>query len=316
MNKQDYIEGIKAGDVRALSKAITLAESHLKENYELALSIVEAFTQNIDSKRIGITGTPGVGKSTFINTYGKYVLEKDPKSKIAVLSIDPSSSLSGGSILGDKTRMPFLSQDQRAFIRPSASGTNTGGLSRSTRLAILLCEAAGYNKIFIESVGVGQSETEISRLCDLFVLLLNPGGGDELQGIKRGIVEMADILLVNKADGDSLSIAQQTAKEYSNAQHLLPQTESGWIPKVLMCSAVDATGLDSFNETVEEYFNMLSEEAKKEQRNTQQSYWVYKHLIDILKGSLQERSVSIDAALKEGSLPERIALDLSKDFFI
>ena len=199
MTKEELIKGIKMGDPRSLSRAITLAESSLDSKQEVALQIIEHFGPQKDTLRIGVTGAPGVGKSTFIEAVGVEIL-KDPTKKIAVLTIDPSSEVSQGSILGDKTRMNKLSSMDAAYVRPSASGNNLGGVSKNTRLAVLLCEAAGYNTIFIESVGVGQNETEIAKLSDLFVLLISPGGGDELQGIKRGIMEVADIIVVNKAD--------------------------------------------------------------------------------------------------------------------
>lgn len=315
MTKQEYITGIKNGDKRVLSKAITLAESQLDEKYCLALEIIEAFPVSSNSKRIGITGTPGAGKSTFIDVYGSFLVQQEPKNKIAVLSIDPSSSISGGSILGDKTRMGALSKMDAVYIRPSASGKHSGGLARSTRLAILLCEAAGYNTILIESVGVGQGETEIRQLCDLFLLILNPGGGDELQGIKRGIVEMADILVVNKADGETAKTAELTAKEYKSAQHLLPATDNGWKPKVLLCSALMKTGFTELSKIIDEYFTILGKENKLDLRNNQHKYWVFKHMEEQIQKRLKIKEKSIDAYVKDGILPERIALNLSKDFF-
>ena len=221
MTKEELIRGIEANDSRALSKAITLAESTLPEKRDLALEVITHFGPQDLSYRIGITGTPGAGKSTFIEAIGIKLLQ-DPTRKIAVLSIDPSSGKTSGSILGDKTRMNKLSAHDRAYIRPTAAGSQLGGLAKNTRLAMLLCEAAGYNTILIESVGVGQGETEVAQLTDLFTLVLNPGGGDELQGIKRGIMEMADILVINKADGDAERQANLTAKEYSMALHLMP----------------------------------------------------------------------------------------------
>lgn len=314
MTKEEYIQGIEDGDTRVLSKAITLAESSNESKFELALEIIEHFKPNRNSKRIGVTGTPGAGKSTLINAYGKYLLDHT-NDKIAVLSIDPSSSISGGSILGDKTRMNDLSRSERAYIRPTASGRHSGGLSRSTRLAILLCEAAGYNHILIESVGVGQGETEIDELSDLFLLVLNPGGGDELQGIKRGIVEMADLLLVNKADGDALEIAKNTAKEYAMAQHLMPQTDSGWKPKVLLCSAVKETGIDKLHQSIEEYFNYLGAEAINNARRSKQSYWVFRYLEFLMKKQLEQSAIDLEEALENGSIPERLAIKISKELF-
>lgn len=315
MTIRDYIEGIKQGSNRILSKAITLAESQREDHYELALQILEAFPNTGRSRRIGITGTPGAGKSTFINTFGQHLLRNDPNCKIAVLSIDPSSSISGGSILGDKTRMGDLSKSERVYIRPSASGTHYGGLARSTRLAILLCEAAGYDYILVESVGVGQGETEISQLTDLFLLILNPGGGDELQGIKRGIVEMADILVVNKADEDRLQIARQTAKDYQSAQTLMPETESGWKPKVVMCSSLNGNGLEEVDEVIREYFKHIEPDHLHSNRYNQQKYWVFRILEDQFRQQLKKRDLHVDESLNSGQLPERLAQQWSKKFF-
>lgn len=247
MTKEELINGIKKGDPRSLSKAITFAESSIEAKQEIALQIIEYFGPKEDTLRIGITGAPGVGKSTFIESVGVNLL-KDPTKKVAVLSIDPSSEISRGSILGDKTRMNKLSSMSAAYIRPSSSGNNLGGVSKNTRLAVLLCEAAGYNTILIESVGVGQNETEIAKLSDLFVLLISPGGGDELQGIKRGIMEVADIVVVNKADGNNKNQATITAKEYSMALHLKPKNENNWVPKVIVASAQEKQGIQPFIE--------------------------------------------------------------------
>ena len=247
MTKEELINGIKKGDPRSLSKAITFAESSIEAKQEIALQIIEYFGPKEDTLRIGITGAPGVGKSTFIESVGVSLL-KDPTKKVAVLSIDPSSEISQGSILGDKTRMNKLSSMSAAYIRPSSSGNNLGGVSKNTRLSVLLCEAAGYNTILIESVGVGQNETEIAKLSDLFVLLISPGGGDELQGIKRGIMEVADIVVVNKADGNNKNQATITAKEYSMALHLKPKNENNWVPKVIVASAQEKQGIQPFIE--------------------------------------------------------------------
>jgi len=240
----DYIKGIRSGDRTILSKAITLIESSLPGHQETAQKIIEqcvGFSGN--SIRIGITGVPGVGKSTFIEEFGKQITQKG--DKLAVLTIDPSSQRSKGSILGDKTRMELLSTDPNAFIRPSPSSGSLGGVARTTRESIILCEAAGYNVIIIETVGVGQSETTVHSMVDFFLLLMLAGAGDELQGIKRGIIEMADAIFINKADGDNLEKANIASQMYKNALHLLPPAESGWDPMVDVCSAVAGTGISN-----------------------------------------------------------------------
>jgi LAO/AO transport system kinase len=310
MTKEQLIQGIEAGDSRTLSKAITLAESTLEQKRNLALEVISHFGPQNDTFRIGITGTPGAGKSTFIEAIGTRILE-DTKRKIAVLSVDPSSGKTHGSILGDKTRMNKLSAHDRAYIRPSASGNQLGGLAKNTRLAMLLCEAAGYNTILIESVGVGQGETEISQLADLFTLVLNPGGGDELQGIKRGIMEMADIVVVNKADGDAERQAKLTAKEYSMALHLMPENESKWIPKVITSSALKDKGIDVFWEKAFDFENHItSNDWKAENRKSQMKYWAQKSIQDILLARAKNYSLQIAEGLENGKLPEQIAKEL------
>jgi len=306
MTKEQLIEGIAKGNTLMLSKAITLAESTLPEKRELALQIIEHFGPQKNTFRIGITGTPGAGKSTFIEAIGTHLLAHSDQ-KVAVLSIDPSSQQTQGSILGDKTRMSKLSGHERAYVRPTSSGNQLGGLAKNTRLAMLLCEAAGYSTIFIESVGVGQGETEIAQLTDLFVLLLNPGGGDELQGIKRGIMEMADILVVNKADGDSEKQAALTAKEYSMAMHLKPESQKQWLPKVLTTSALSGTGLDAFWNKVVDYKEVTKDNWKQQNREDQMIYWTKKSVQDILLARLGDYSADIEQGLKNGELPEVLA---------
>ena len=234
--------GIFNGDKSTLARAITLVESTKKENLEKANIIIEkCLVKSTDSIRIGITGVPGVGKSTFIEVFGKQLTSQG--KKVAVLAIDPTSTQTQGSILGDKTRMQELVKDANAFIRPSPSGSSLGGVTRKTRETIILCEAAGYDVILIETVGVGQSETAVHSMVDFFLLLKLPGAGDELQGIKRGIIEMADAIVINKADGDQIKNARNAAIEFSRALHLYPPKENGWSPKVLSCSAIENKGL-------------------------------------------------------------------------
>ena len=310
MTKEQLIQGLEAGDSRSLSKAITLAESTLEEKRNLALEVISHFGPQKDTFRIGITGTPGAGKSTFIEAIGTHIL-KDSKRKVAVLSVDPSSGKTHGSILGDKTRMNKLSAHERAYIRPSASGSQLGGLAKNTRLAMLLCEAAGYNTILIESVGVGQGETEVAQLTDLFTLVLNPGGGDELQGIKRGIMEMADIIVVNKADGDAERQAKLTAKEYSMALHLMPENDSKWVPKVITSSALQDKGIDVFWEKAFDYEKCITQNQwKAAHRKEQMHYWAEKSIQDILLARVSNYSSQIAEGLESGKLPETIAKEL------
>ncbi len=235
-------DGIRGGDRRALARAITLAESSRADHRAEAEALEAILLADAGrSVRLGISGVPGVGKSTFIEAFGLNLI--DQGHKVAVLAVDPSSKRSGGSILGDKTRMEQLSRAAEAFIRPSPTGGTLGGVARRTREAMLLCEAAGFDVIIVETVGVGQSETAVADLVDLFLLLLLPGGGDELQGLKRGIVELADILAINKADGEFEAAAGRAAAEYANAVRLLPPGHEGWQPPVLTCSAKSGTGI-------------------------------------------------------------------------
>lgn len=240
IDTQELISKILSQDKVALSRAITLVESTNSEHLEKANEIINACLPLANkSIRIGITGVPGVGKSTFIEAFGTYLTSLG--KKVAVLAVDPSSSLSHGSILGDKTRMEDLVKDENAYIRPSASGDTLGGVARKTRETIILCEAAGFDTIIIETVGVGQSETAVHSMVDFFLLLKIAGAGDELQGIKRGIMEMADLIVINKADGDNIAKANLAKTEFNRALHLFPAKNSGWIPKVTTCSAYEKT---------------------------------------------------------------------------
>ena len=309
MTKEELIKGIRKGDSKSLSKAITLAESSLESKQELALQVIEHFGPQKNTLRVGITGAPGVGKSTFIESVGLRFLQ-DPTRKIAVLSIDPSSEISQGSILGDKTRMNQLSSIDGVYIRPSASGNNLGGVAKNTRLAILLCEAAGYNTILIESVGVGQNETEIAKLSDLFVLLISPGGGDELQGIKRGIMEVADIIVVNKADGNNKNQAQITAKEYSMALNLKPKSKNQWIPKIIVASAYEKNGIQPFIEKCLDFDDHVREKWKHLHRKEQMKYWAKKNIQYLLLSKIDQYNNKINSNIENGVLPERLARDI------
>jgi LAO/AO transport system kinase len=233
-----YVDGVLAGDRTVLARAITVIESELPADGELGARILDAVLPHTGrSRRVGITGVPGAGKSTFIDALGMHLL-RDRGENVAVLSIDPSSPISGGSILGDKTRMERLAVEEKAFIRPSPSGGHLGGVARRTRETLLLCEAAGYRNILVETVGVGQSETAVRSMTDFFLLLMLAGAGDELQGMKRGIIEMLDGMAINKADGDNKPKAERARIEYASALHLFPASPDGWTPRVLTCSAI------------------------------------------------------------------------------
>ncbi len=243
LSKQQYVDGILRGDRVVLGRAITLIESTRREDADVAQDILEACLPHTGpSIRVGITGVPGAGKSTLIEALGTY-LTRERAEKVAVLAVDPSSELSGGSILGDKTRMERLASDDRAFIRPSPSGGSLGGVTRKTRETMLLCEAAGYRNVLVETVGVGQSETAVRSMVDFFLLVMLAGAGDELQGMKRGITEMTDLIAINKADGENKARAERARREYENALHLFAPAPTGWSPRVVTCSAQTRDGV-------------------------------------------------------------------------
>ncbi len=275
MSVEEYFSGIRKGNRTLLSKAITLIESSLPAHQEQAQEIItRCLPLSGNSIRIGITGVPGVGKSTFIESFGKYLTSR--QRKLAVLAIDPSSERSKGSILGDKTRMEELSADPLAFIRPSPSGGSLGGVARKTRESIILCEAAGFDTVIIETVGVGQSETLVHSMVDFFLLLMLTGAGDELQGIKRGIMEMADGIAINKADGTNINKAMVARVEYETALHLFPPPPSGWSPKVLTCSAKTRNGIPEIWNMILDYRNMMMENGfYEEKRKDQLRYRMY-----------------------------------------
>lgn len=280
-----YVKGILEGNRSLLSKAITLVESALPRHQELAQEIIAACVPHSGkSVRIGITGVPGVGKSTFIEAIGKYLTASG--NKIAVLAIDPSSQRTKGSILGDKTRMEDLANDRNAFIRPSSSRGTLGGVARNTRESIILCEAAGFNVIFVETVGVGQSETAVHAMVDFFLLLMLAGAGDELQGIKRGIMEMADAIVINKADGDNIPKAELAAREYKNALHLFPASPSGWSPIVLTASAASGSGIPEIWQMAENYIAITKNSGYFNARRREQSLQAF---TDTVEESIRQR---------------------------
>lgn len=296
---EEYVAGIRSGNRNILSRAITLVESTRPDHQELAQQILEKCLEGTQpaSFRLGITGTPGVGKSTFIDSFGAFLLEQGRKP--AILTIDPSSQLSGGSILGDKTRMERLAQDTRAYIRPSAAGSSLGGVAQKTRETMLLCEAAGFDTIIIETVGVGQSETAVRALVDFFLLLLQPGAGDELQGIKRGIVEMADLLVVNKSDGEALQLARQAQTAYRNAVHLMVPRPSGWPVKVVRCSALQQEGLGQIWQLMTEFCTFTQANGFwTKNRQEQARHWLHQSLTEHLQQLFYQHS-AVKKALPE-----------------
>jgi len=281
----DYLKGILEGNITLLSQAVTLVESNKPDHQKVAQEIIiRCLPYAGKSVRLGITGVPGAGKSTFIESLGKHITGQG--GKLAVLAIDPSSERSKGSILGDKTRMEELSSDPNAYIRPSPAAGSLGGVARKTREIIILCEAAGFDTIFIETVGVGQSETVVHSMVDFFLLIQIAGAGDELQGIKRGIMEMADAIVINKADGDNLDKAQLAAAQFRNALHLFPPAGSGWTPPVLTCSALENTGVSQVWDTVNEYVALTKENGYfKNRRHDQSTYWMYETINEALRNN-------------------------------
>jgi LAO/AO transport system kinase len=305
---EELVNGILSGNRVLLSQAITLIESHRADHQEKAQAVIDSCLPHAgNSIRIGITGTPGVGKSTFIETFGLRLIEKG--HRVAVLAIDPSSQMTHGSILGDKTRMMRLSVHESAYIRPSPAGDALGGVARKTREAIMLCEAAGFDIIIVETVGVGQSETAVHSMTDVFLLLLMPGAGDELQGIKRGIVEMADIIAVNKADGDNALAAKRAKAFYANALHLFPPKPNYWIPQILTCSALSGDGLEEVWQLILNFQELTkNNQSFYTNRQEQAVFWLReaiderlkKHLFDT--PSVKERFLEVQRQVAAGEL--------------
>ena len=289
MDPAALARGIQAGDRRAVARAITLVESSHPDHGAPATELLERLAQVPgDAMRVGLSGAPGVGKSTFIESLG--MLLADRGRRIAVLAVDPSSVVSGGSILGDKTRMERLARDPRAFVRPSPSGRALGGVGRRTPEAIRIVEAAGYDVVIVETVGVGQSETAVAAMTDAFVLLVAPGAGDELQGIKRGIVELADLVLVNKADGDLLDTAQRTAAEYRGALRLLAASDAGWKVEVHACSALTGAGISHAWDCIERHRDWSEATGARSRRRSEQARgWLWSEVADSLRAALESR---------------------------
>lgn len=319
ININEIVDGILSSNIAFVSKAITLVESTRAEHQEQAQQIINTiikFTGN--SFRLGITGVPGVGKSTFIESFGLEVINRG--HKLAVLAIDPSSQLSKGSILGDKTRMEQLSIHPQAFIRPSPSSGSLGGVARKTKESIIICEAAGYDYIFVETVGVGQSETAVHQLTDFFLLLMLAGAGDELQGIKRGIMEMADGMVITKADGSNTDKAKMASGEYARALHLFPPTESNWIPEVLTCSSIENKGIVEVYDMIEKYKrHTIANHFFETKRGNQTKQWLHQTINDTLierfyaNPIVTEEIVKIEKQLEQNLInPYQAAMDLFK----
>ena len=304
------------GDKQALSSAITLVESTHPAAREESVKLIELCAQ-VKSKswRIGITGVPGVGKSTFIEAFGSLILNAG--HKLAVLAVDPSSNLTGGSILGDKTRMDTLSREENAFIRPTAAAGNLGGVARNSRNAMLLCETAGFDVIFIETVGVGQSETMVHSMVDYFLLLLLAGAGDELQGMKRGIMELADTILITKADSGNEKASELAGRAYANAVHLFPPKESNWVTNVLNTSSINRVGLEKTWETIQSYFNTIHQSGfYQHNRRQQNSRFLKENLTDLVLNSidadadLKSYMLDLEEKVAEGELSTGRAVDM------
>jgi len=321
--KADHLSlRILNGEKSALSEAITLIEStkqeHINEGQKLLSQLLPHSGKSI---RIGITGVPGVGKSTFIESFGEYLIQQG--KKVAVLAIDPSSERSGGSILGDKTRMVNLSSNEKAFIRPSATAGSLGGVARKTRESIILCEAAGFDVILIETVGVGQSEIAVHSMSDFFLLLMLAGAGDELQGIKRGIMEMADSILITKTDGKNVKLANLARSQYKNALHLFPANENNWVPKVETISSLEQKGIEKVWDIIRQFEDLTKPSgwfAKKRQQ--QQQYWLKEEIQDKLllhfnqKEGIQAKLEEVQQEMSEGKITSFQASDIILKYYL
>ena len=313
MTTDEYVDGILNGNITILAQAITLIESNNPQHYAQAQEIIErCLPHSGKSVRIGITGVPGAGKSSFIEAVGNMVTSY--KHKLAVLAIDPSSERSGGSILGDKTRMESICHNPDIFVRPSPSAGSLGGVARKTRETIVLCEAAGFDVIFIETVGVGQSETAVHSMVDMFMMLQISGAGDELQGIKRGIMEMADMMVITKADGENVTKAELAKAQYQGALHLFPLADSGWRPQVYTCSSHEGTGLEEVWQGVEQYLQHIELNGYfTSNRNRQNKYWMYETINETLKSSfynnpeIEVRMADVEQRVLDAKLSSFIA---------
>jgi LAO/AO transport system kinase len=310
---QALADQIIRGDRRALAKAITLVESTRSDHRQQTAALLETLMPYTGkSIRVGISGAPGVGKSTFIEALGTYLIELG--HSVAVLAVDPSSAVTGGSILGDKTRMETLAFAENAFVRPSPAGSTLGGVTRRSRESILLCEASGFDVILVETVGVGQSETAVADMTDMFLLLLLPSGGDELQGIKRGIMELADLIVVNKSDGEQITLANQTMLDYRSAVHFLTSRFDGWQTPVMACSSVNNQGVTEVWAEVDRFKATISEDGRLQQQRAQQAKaWMWSEMAESLvvdlksDPSIKRMIPELESAVLDGSLPATVA---------
>lgn len=322
LDTQVLANQILARDRRALAKAITLIESTRCDHRAVALELLEKLMPHTgNSIRLGISGVPGVGKSTFIEAFGNHIIEAG--KRVAVLTVDPSSSISGGSILGDKTRMATLAGRKEAYIRPSPAGATLGGVTRRSREALILCEAAGYDVIIVETVGIGQSETVVSEMTDMFILLLLPGGGDELQGIKRGVMELADLILINKTDGDMLKLAIRTESEYRNALRLIHPRSENWKVAVQLCSARDGDGIIEAWKTILQHQTLISSSGLLLKRRADQAKrWMWLEIKNSLTTAfkndrkIQKQLPVLEAAVEDGKTPPLRATQDLLDIFL
>lgn len=314
-------EQVAAGDRRALARAITLVESTRADHRaEADALLTELLPKTGNATRIGISGSPGAGKSTFIERLGLHLV--DGGHRVAVLAVDPSSTRTGGSILGDKTRMGDLVRRDEAFVRPSPTGGTLGGVARRTREALLLCEAAGFDVVLVETVGVGQSEVAVAAMVDLFLVLLAPGAGDELQGIKRGIIELADLVVVNKADGDLEAAAQATASDYASALHLVQPKTAAWTPRVVLCSALEGRGIADVWAAVEDHREALGPDELGRLRAAQAREWMWAEigagLLERLRTDPEASALAarLESEVVDGALPAPVAADRVLDAFL
>ena len=317
MTVEEFAAGVRAGDRTVLARAITLVESSRREHRAKAQALIKELLPHAGgARRVGVTGVPGVGKSTFIDSLGVWLTARG--DRVAVLAVDPSSALTGGSILGDKTRMERLAVDERAFIRPSPSGGSLGGVARKTRESLLLCEAAGYDVVIVETVGVGQSETVVAEMVDFFLVLMLAGAGDELQGVKRGILELADLLAINKADGDNVLPAKRARRQYQSALELMRPPSPSWRPPVLTCSALRDEGLDAIWDEVEKHRRTLAATGElEEKRRHQLVRWMWSLVEDRLMGELRAdpKAPALERALLDGETTPTLAAEaLLQDF--